>query len=187
MPEMLNVRLNWILSVAACALFGLSGSAASAACGDKITVAGGGQVSMPAVISWDANLAQAKQVAQIKRKPFGIFFASKSDNPIIGEPIEAVQEYMKANNNTLPNSLTEVPVVIERARELGVGNFVKVPMTKANNEFVQSFGGEANLLIICTPAGEKITSIKCTADAYKNMEPVRKEIAAWQARNPTVK
>ncbi len=177
-----KVRIHWNFAILAASVFVLGAMQAHAACGDKITVAGGGQISMPSVVTWDANLDEAKQVAQIKKKPFAIYFASKLESKVIGEPYEAVQEYMKANNNTLPNSLTDVPAVVEQAREMGVGNFVKIPVTKENHELVQSLGGEANLMLVCTPAGEKIAAVKCTPDAIKNLDTVRKEIAAWQAK-----
>ena len=41
-------------------------------------------------------------------------------------------------------------------------------------------------LIVCAHNCEKITAIRCTSNAFKNMEPLRKEIAAWQAKTDRV-
>lgn len=156
---------------------------AMAACGDKITV-GGVAIVVPAVVTWDTNVGEAIQVAKIKRKPFAIYFVSKENSKVVGEPIDVIKEYMKANNNTVPDCVAAVPVAVEQAREMGVGNFVKVPIQKVNKETVQKYGGEDNTLIICTPDGEKIIAVKCTSDALKSLDPVRKEMADWQAAHP---
>lgn len=166
-------------------LLGFARIGASAACGDKITV-DGTALTIPPVITWDADVNEAIQVAKIKKKPFAIYFTTKENSKVIGESIEAIKEFMKANNNTLPNYLADVPRAVDQVRELGVGNFVKVPMNKANSALAQTYGGEENTFVICTPAGEKMTAFKCTSEMLKNMEPVRKEIAAWQAANSKV-
>jgi hypothetical protein len=105
---------------------------AEGACGEKITLAGGNQITIPSIISWDASVEEATQVSKIKKKPFAIYFSCKDDCRIVGESSEAIKEYVKANNNSLPATVVDVPKYIDAVREMGVGNFVKVPLTKEN-------------------------------------------------------
>ncbi|HLX63050.1 MAG TPA: hypothetical protein VKX17_17400 [Planctomycetota bacterium] len=154
----------------------------SAACGDKITVAGG-TITIPPVISWDANVDQAAQIARIKKKPFAIYFSCKDDCKIIGESPEALKAYMQANNNSVPATFVDVPKFVDQTREIGVGNFVKVPINKENKAIAEKYGAETNTMVVVAPSGEKITAFKCTSDVAKVMDSARKDLAAWHLRN----
>lgn len=167
---------NWVV-IALLVMASVSALGAHAACGDKITV-DGVSIIVPPIITWDANLEEAIQVAKIKRKPFAIYFVSKENSKIIGEPLDAIKEYMKMNNNSVPNCMSDVPIAVDQARSMGVGNFVKVPLKKENRELIAKYGGEDNMLVICDVLGEKITAFKCTTDGIKNLDLVRKDVLA---------
>lgn len=175
------MRTIFVLTIAAMVSF--ASVNARAACGDKITV-DGVAIIVPPVVTWDANVAEAIQVAKIKKKPFAIYFVSKENSKIVGESLDAIKEYMKANNNTVPNCLSDVPVAIDQARSMGVGNFVKVPLRKDNHDLVEKYGGADNTMVICDLSGEKLSGFACTTEGMKNLDPVRQDITAWQARNP---
>ena len=179
--ERVNVRIVLTVALTCAACF--TAFQARAACGDKITV-DGVSIVIPPVVTWDADVPEAIEVAKIKKKPFAIYFSSKENSKIVGESLDAIKTYMKANNNTVPSCLAEVPVADEQVRELGVGNFVQVPLKKENRELADRYGGTDNTLVICTPSGKKIIELKCTTEALKNLDSIRKEIAAWQAKNP---
>lgn len=158
----------------------VTGSVGYAACGDKITIANGSVITVPPIISWDASIEESMLVAQIKKKPFAIYFVCKDDCKVVGENSDAIKNYMQANNNSLPSSVVDVPKIVTQVRELGVGTFVKIPMTKENRALAEKYAGESNTMVICSPTGEKITSIKCTADVVKAMETTKKDLAVWQ-------
>lgn len=159
----------------------LTGAKIEAACGDKITIANGSTVIIPQIISWDTNIEESMQVAQIKRKPFAIYFSCKEDAKVVGENETAIRDHMRMNSNSLPTTVTDVPKIVAQAREMGVGSFVKVPITKETREMTQKYAGESNLLVVVAPNGEIITTIKCTADTAKATEIAKKELAAWQS------
>ncbi|MEI6236374.1 MAG: hypothetical protein WCT04_25240 [Planctomycetota bacterium] len=175
------MRIVWVAVIAV--LASVTARDARAACGDKITV-DGVSIIIPAVVTWDADVAEAIQVAKIKKKPFAIYFVSKENSKIVGESLDAIKAFMKANNNTVPACLADVPVAVEQTREMGVGNYVKVPLRKENRELAEQYGGSENMMVICAPTGEKLAAFACTTEAMKNLDAVRKEIGAWQAKNP---
>lgn len=161
-------------------LAAVAGIDCRAACGDKVTISNGSVITVPPIISWDASIEESMKVAQIKKKPFAIYFVCKDDCKVVGENSDAIKAYMLANNNSLPASVVDVPKIVTQVRELGVGTFVKVAMTKENRALAEKYAGESNTMVICSPSGEKITAIKCTADVAKSMETTKKDLAVWQ-------
>jgi hypothetical protein len=170
------------LSILVLALAPLTATVAGAACGDTIPTPQGGQTIAPPVVSWDDSLDQALQIAKIKNKPFGIYFSCKEDAAIIGENADVLREYMKANNNSLPVTASDVPRVVSLVRELGVGNFVKIKLNKENRALAEKYNAELNTLVVCSPSGERITAFKCTADVAKSIDSAKKDMTAWSEK-----
>lgn len=168
-------------SILMCAFFvtSLLSASAFAACGDTIPTPQGGQTLAPPVVTWDDSLAQAQQIAKLKSKPFGVYFASKEESPIVGENADVLKAFMKENNNSLPETAMIVPRAVSQLRDLGVGNFVKIKLNKENRALAEQMNADVNTMVICAPAGDRITSVKCTSDLAKTVESAKREIAAW--------
>ncbi|MEI6236375.1 MAG: hypothetical protein WCT04_25245 [Planctomycetota bacterium] len=128
---------------------------------------------------------EGQQIAQLKKKPFAIYFASKDEVKIVGENADAIKQYAAANGNTLPTTVFELPKVIDQFRSMGVVEFVKAANDKENRDLVAKYGGANSTLVIVAPDGSKIGIFGVLNGNLNSMVAIAKTtIEAWRNQQP---
>lgn len=124
-----------------------------------------------------------QQIAQLKRKPYAIYFATKEELKVVGEPTDSIKAYASANGNTLPSTVFELPKIIDQFRAMGVVEFVKVANDKENRELVATFGGGNATLVIVAPDGTRIGAYPIlSGNLVALMTNAKVAVDAWQLK-----
>jgi hypothetical protein len=138
-------------------------------------------------VGWSDSIDEVQQIAQLKKKPYAIYFATKEELKVVGEPTDSIKAYAAANGNTLPSTVFELPKIIDQFRGMGVVEFVKVANDKENRDTVAAFGGGNATLVIVAPDGAKIGAYPVlNGNLVALMTNAKAAIDAWQQKQSDI-
>ena len=128
-------------------------------------------------------MSEGQQIAQLKKKPFAIYFATKEELKVVGENTDTIKQFAGGSGGTLPTTVFELPKVIDQFRSMGVVEFVKVPGDNA--ELATKYGGGIATLVVVAPDGSKIGSFGVMTGNLSSMVAIAKTtIEAWRNQQP---
>ena len=124
-----------------------------------------------------------RQIAQLKKKPYAIYFATKEEVLSVGENADTIKQFAAANGNSLPSTIFELPKVIDQLRSMGVVEFAKIANNKENRDLVNQYGGgdgKNGTIAVIAPDGTKIGAWVVMTGNLNSMVAIAKTtIEAW--------